>query len=43
MVSDNDSDDDSIGAPQVLKGEPLGDNGPPTIPIPPELYPQISS
>ena len=35
VVSYDKSDDDYIGAPQVSEGEPLGNYGPPTSPIPP--------
>ena len=43
LLSDGESDDDSIGDPQVSQREPLGDDGPPASPIPPEPPPQKSS
>ena len=42
MVSDNNSDDDYIGAHQVPAGEPIVDNGPPDSHIPPEPPPHKS-
>ena len=45
VVSEENSDDDYIGAPQVSDGEPLSNDGtpPPDSPIPPERTPQKSS
>ena len=43
VVSDNKSDDDSIGSPQLSGGEILGNNGTPARPIPHEPPPQKSS
>ena len=40
MVSDDNSDDDYIGAPQLSEGEPLRNDVPPDRPIPPEPPPQ---
>ena len=42
VVSDDESDDDSIGANQVSELEPIGNNGPPARPIPPEPPPHQS-
>ena len=35
VVSEDESDDDSIGVPKVSEVEPLGYNGPPDSHIPP--------
>ena len=43
VVSDDNSDDDSIGAPQVSERESLSNYGSPAIHIPPESPPQQSS
>ena len=43
VLLDDESDDDSIGAPQVSQGEPPGNDGPPDIHISPELPFQQSS
>ena len=43
MVSDDESDGDSISAPQVSEVEPLGDDGPTASPILPEPPPHKSS
>ena len=43
VVSDNKSDDDSIGSPQASKGETIGNYITPARPIPTEPLPQKSS
>ena len=43
VVSYGKSHDDSISSPQVSEGEPLGDDEPPYILIPPVPPPQQSS
>ena len=43
VVSDDDSGDDSIGAPQVSERESLGEYGPSASPIPHEPPPRQSS
>ena len=43
VVSNDDSYDDFIGAPQVSQGEPLVYDGPPASPIPPKPITQQSS
>ena len=42
MVSDDKSDYDYIGDPQISEGEILGNDGTPAIYIPPEPPPQTS-